>query len=329
MFLLLVISITGDDISKNTIDDAIVDACLEWEEKGGTHSDYWHFLNCQPKLKYGDDDVDMNTYQTPDNYNIDEAVEAITTGDGYIILRNAVSKEDVEKLRERVMYYTNPNKKGTQQLIKNPTQDEKHNNFKGMIWGLIKKGRIFEKLVLHPTVLEITRKLLGENAGVSSLSANTVLPGTPGQTPHLDYPYYRSFYPTEKKYKEPMMAPLMAIQFVTLLTDFNTDNGGTAMRPNSHKNPVYPDDKEEFFKNAVQVIGKAGDIAVFAGSLQHCAMPNKSNMFRSGVLLHMSPSYIRPFENIPDSVDEKFKARASDELKKVLGLDNPYPKIKA
>ena len=69
-----------------------------------------------------------------------------------------------------------------------------------MIWGLIKKGRIFEKLVLHPTVLEISRKLLGENAGVSSLSANTVLPGTLSpQTPHLDYPYYRYDYLSYKR----------------------------------------------------------------------------------------------------------------------------------
>lgn len=328
MILLIVLATAGDDISKNTIDDSIKEACLEWEQKGEAHSDYWHFLNCHPKIVHDDKDVDMETYNTPDNYDLEEVVKAVTTGDGYIILRNAVSKEDVEKLRERVMYYTAPTKKGTN-LIENPTQDEKHNNFKGMIWGLIKKGRIFEKLVLHPAVLEVTRKLLGENAGVSSLSANTVLPGTPGQTPHLDYPYYRSFYPTEKKYNEPMMAPLMALQFVTLLTDFNTDNGGTAMRPNSHKNPVYPDDQEEFFKNSVQVIGKAGDIAIFAGSLQHCAMPNRSKMFRSGVLLHMSPSYIRPFENIPDSVDETFKKRASPELRKVLGLDNAYPKIKA
>jgi len=232
----------------------------------------------------------------------------------------------VEMARERVIYHSSP-KKYRGKLFDNPVADEKHNNYGGMIWGLLNKGRIFEKFVLHPAVRNISRNLLGDQSQVSSLSANTVFPGSKAQPPHLDYPYYRNLYPKEDKYRAPMMAPLMVLQFVVLLTEFNKNNGGTAIRPNSHKVPTYPADTDEFFKNAIQVEGKPGDIAVFAGSIQHCAMPNQSKNFRSGVLLHMGAVHVRPFENIRGLLDEKVRSRATPELREALALDFPYPKM--
>ena len=79
---------------------------------------------------------------------------------------------------------------------------------------------------------------------------------------------------------------------MTFLTNFTMENGGTAIRPHSHLVPTYPDDEEEFFANAIQVEGNPGDTVVFAGPIQHCAMPNKSQRFRAGVLQHMLPVYI-------------------------------------
>ena len=74
---------------------------------------------------------------------------------------------------------------------------------------------------------------------------------------------------------------------------FSKENGATAIRPGSHKVPKYPDDTEDFYANSLQMEGKAGDVVVFAGAMQHCAMPNKSPGLRSGVLQHMVPVYIK------------------------------------
>jgi len=336
----LACSTAQDDITDNEVephndrkavneDAAIKEYCAEWGRNGRASTDYWFFKNCRHELKYSDYDVEIDDYQLPENFNLEEVLEALTTGPGYYIIRKAFSEQDVEMARERVIYYTRPDKKKGKLFEKPISQDEKHNNFGGMIWGLLYKGRIFEKMVMHPTVRKISQTLLGESCQLSSLSANTVLPGSKGQTPHLDYPYYRMLYPEDAKYREPMMNPLMVLQFVTLLTEFTNENGGTAMRPDSHKNPSYPDDVEDFHKHAIQVNGQPGDIAVFAGSLQHAAMPNKSKHVRSGLLLHMGAVYVTPFEDIRGYVDEKIKSRASDELKKVLALDHPYPTIKA
>ena len=50
-------------------------------------------------------------------------------------------------------------------------------------------------MTTYPVILEVSRKLLGDNCRLSSLSANSVLPGMEGQDPHLDYPYYRHLWP--------------------------------------------------------------------------------------------------------------------------------------
>ena len=187
------------------------------------------------------------------------------------------------------------------------SQDEKHNNFNGMVWALFNKGKIFEKMAQHPVILNTSNIIIGENSAVSSLAANTVLPGNggmkdqlikslrnhiAGQLPHLDYPYYRMQLPSSNPHIMDN-APPLSLQFVTLLTDFNSENGGTAFRPNSHHKPRYPDNKEEFYKNAIQISGKAGDMIMFHGALQHCAMPNRSKSFRTGILQHMAPVYIK------------------------------------
>jgi len=319
------------NVNINDIEDdheeAIKSFCHEFEGSGAGINNYWYFMNCKPTLKFSDEDVDMESYQEPANFDLEKIAEALTDGDGFYILRNAVSKEDIDMARERVLYHTSPKKhRGT--LIKDPTADEKHNNFGGMIWGLLNKGRIFEKIVLHPAVRNVSSLLLGENSQISSLSANTVLPGNKKAQPaHLDYPYYRNLYPSEPKYRDDMMAPIMVLQFVVLLSEFTKENGGTSLRPGSHKKPNYPGDEEDYYRNAIQLQGNPGDIAIFAGSIQHGAMPNKSKMFRSGLLMHTAASYIRPFENIKATLDEKVKSRASEELRQVLGLDHPYPKM--
>ena len=161
-----------------------------------------------------------------------------------------------------------------------------------MVWALFNKGKIFEKLALHPVVMNISNIVLGERSSVSSLAANTVLPGNGGQLPHLDYPYYRMQLPSTNPHILDS-APPLSLQFVTLLTEFNSDNGGTAFRPNSHTLPRYPDDTDDFYKHAIQVRGQPGDMLVFAGALQHCAMPNRSKGLRAGILQHMAPVYVK------------------------------------
>merc|ERR1712079_57314 len=243
--------------------------------------------------------LDMNNFQIPEGFNLDAVVEAVTKGAGWIKLEQMYSAADVERAKEVVYHHNQADKRNvTLNKHKHETRDEAHNKYNGLVWALFNKGRIFEKM-----------------------------PGQEGQLPHLDYPYYRSFYPSTN-HNIMDTAPPLAVQFVTLLSDFTKENGGTGIRPHSHHLPRYPDDVEDFYANMIQMEGKAGDVVVFAGAIQHCAMPNRSKGLRTGMLQHMVPVYIKPFEAMSDYVREEIKARATPAMKRILALDHPYPVLK-
>jgi len=276
-------------------------------------------------LLYNDDDVDIRSFNIPANFDLGNVVDAITTGDGWFLLRNMYTERDITMAREKVYHHNKADKMIKHK--KHTTTDDAHNNYSGMVWALFNKGKIFEKMAQHPVILNISNVVLGERSTISSYAANTVLPGQGGQLPHLDYPYYRTFYPANN---QNIMdnAPPLSVQFITLLTDFSVENGATAVRPNSHKLPRYPDDKDDFYKHAIQMEGKAGDVVVIAGALQHCAMANKGNGLRSGMLQHMAPVYVKPFEAMGDYVREDIKEHATVEMRRLLAIDHPYPVFK-
>jgi len=78
----------------------------------------------------------------------------------------------------------------------------------------------------------------------------------------------------------------------------------------------------------IQVEGKPGDLVVFAGAIQHGAMPNTSKDFRAGILQHMVPIYVKPFEAMNQYLRDDIKEKASPQLKRLLALDHPYPILK-
>merc|ERR1719410_1291284 len=129
-----------------------------------------------------DDGIDMKNFQIPEDFDLEKVVEVVTKGSGWYVLKGMYSQEDVDN--------ANNVTKASDHL----TRDEAHNKYNGLVWALFNKGRIFEKMAQHPVILNI---ILGETSQISSLAANTVLPGQEGQLPHLDYPYYRCSTPQQ------------------------------------------------------------------------------------------------------------------------------------
>ena len=54
----------------------------------------------------------------------------------------------------------------------------------------------------------------------------------------------------------------------------------------------YPENVDEFMENMIQPTTDAGDVIIFTGVAQHCAMPNKSDKSRTGILIQMLPKVI-------------------------------------
>ena len=246
--------------------------------------------------------------------NISKICEEITNGQGWILLPNVFDQEEIGVAKQGIT------RKQSEHESSHEKDDDKHNNYSGLTWGLISKGSVFSKMATHPVILSVSRQILGNMCRLSSFAANTVHPGMAGQLPHLDYPYYRHLWPANDECFKFPSATLLSLQIVILLTDFNPENGSTALIPGSQLNPQYPEDKEKFFASATQVEGQAGDVLMFAGSIQHCAMPNHSTLKRSGILQQMVPVFVTPFEDIQGDNKEP-----NVNIRSLLAMDHPYP----
>lgn len=58
------------------------------------------------------------------------------------------------------------------------------------LWALLNKGKVFEDMAQIETVMQIADGILGDDFCLGSIAANYLPPGSIGQTPHLDYPYW-------------------------------------------------------------------------------------------------------------------------------------------
>ena len=108
-----------------------------------------------------------------------------------------------------------------------------------------------------------------------------------------------------------------------MLTDFTAKNGATTFRPGSQRRPTYPRDVDKFYRHMVQPEGQAGDVIIFGGWIQHCAMANNDLAPRVGIVQSMIPVYVKPYQDI--ELCEEMLFNVSMEMRSLLALDHPYP----
>jgi ectoine hydroxylase-related dioxygenase (phytanoyl-CoA dioxygenase family) len=250
-------------------------------------------------------------------------LDELLTGGGSVVIRQAFTPDDIGEARRLIMDYSS-------------TDEEKITHFHGAhedqihlqrrVWNLLDKGEVFERIVQHPVVMRIVSAFLGDAFILGSVAANRLLPGGPGQEPHVDYPYWdlyrRGSFPVGINSSYPLNA-----QATILLDDFTPENGATAYWPGSQKVLSYPDDDESFYANAARQTGSAGDCIVFNGMVWHCAMPNQSGADRSGVLVEYLAKFVTPLEDQRRGVRQEVVDRATPMLRQLMSLDYPYPTL--
>lgn len=252
--------------------------------------------------------------------------DELLTGKGYILLPGVFSADEIQEANRCI-----------QDCI--AKEDQKTTHFQGAnkdkmhlqkrVWNLLNKGDIFVKMAQHPRVMNIVGDFLGTEFCLGSIAANCILPGGPGQEPHVDYPYW-DMYKKESFPKNINPSFPLNCQATVLLNDFTSENGATAVLPYTQKLCRYPDeeDTKRYFNEAERMTGKAGDIAIFYGLTWHGSMPNTTkDQIRSAILIQYLPKFIKPLEDQKRGVKKEVIDNASPMLKQLLGFDYPYPKI--
>ena len=81
----------------------------------------------------------------------------------------------------------------------------------------------------------------------------------------------------------------------------NTKSNIQLMSPNTEVRAllkcVYYSKARAISEHEKRVLAKAGDVVIFVGLLQHCAMPNHSKDSRSVILIQYLPKWVRPMED--------------------------------
>tara|TARA_Y100001968_G_scaffold259939_1_gene247365 strand:- start:628 stop:1464 length:837 start_codon:yes stop_codon:yes gene_type:complete len=267
---------------------------------------------------------------------IKEDADEIINGKGYVVIPNLFSKEEIKEAKDLI-------DQNMEKLLKEAGKDSavqgEYDNKKDganlvqgkiVLWSLIYKGKIFEKMAQKKRIVDVFKKILGNSVVLGSFAARTVNPGDKSQLPHVDYPYFDMH--TMDKYPQNMnFSFLMNCQSTIMIDDFTEDNGSTALVPGSQKWGTYPKDTKKYFDECINVTGESGSAFLMTGACWHGSYESKKDSGdRRAILGQYLPGFVKPMEDWEKSSKfpggEDIKNNFSEDLKKLLfGYD--YPRV--
>jgi ectoine hydroxylase-related dioxygenase (phytanoyl-CoA dioxygenase family) len=259
-----------------------------------------------------------------DNFNTIDVLNEIMEGSGVVVFENVFNSNDIGEARKTVNDFAN-------------TQEQKESHFNAeaeasgkiqlqqRVWNLFGKGKVFTKLITNDIIFTLMSKLLGTEFFCGSYCASRLLPGSPGQELHIDYPYW-DFYESGTFPMGLNSSFAQNCQATIPLDVCSVESGATAYIPGSQKNLHYPN-KNDDFTNKEQMVAKPGDLVFFNGNCWHGASPNQSDHQRAALLIEFLPKYIKPVEDLVSYLDEEFKKNSNNKVRQLLGLNYEYPKI--
>lgn len=230
--------------------------------------------------------------------------------EGYVILRNKISPEWVEILSQAV---------DSSFIQHRDTQLKNNNDIRtdGVALHVLLSNSVFidflDYLISIGFIEELKENYFGSNCILNSLSALNNLPNQPNFSAvvHRDLRFYSGDLP-------------IMLNCLLMVDDFTVENGGTYLLPGSHLKEERPSE-EEFFSNAIQAIGKSGDLLVFDSNVWHSSAPNKTNKGRRGIPVTISRSFMKQLLDYPRAIGYEKMDNFSPSLQQFLGYHSRVP----
>jgi hypothetical protein len=116
---------------------------------------------------------------------------------------------------------------------------------------------------------------------------------------------------------------LMA-QLLVMLDDFTVANGATYLLSGSHRLREQPAD-EQFFRDAVRAVGRAGSVVVFDSNLWHAAGTNTTGGPRRALTLAFTRPFVKQQLDYPRALGYDRAAALSPRLQQLLGYHARVP----
>ncbi len=262
---------------------------------------------------------------TAETTDPDLIVTELLQGAGAVRFTGLFGDSDIAEARRIVMEYSEQESEKTTHF-QGTAEAVGKINLQRRVWNLLAKGAVFSRMAAHPVLMDTLRKFLGSEFVMGSIAANRILPGGPGQEPHVDYPYWDFHAPETHPIGLNSSFPMNA-QVSVILDPFTEESGATAYVPGSQRELRYPGPEDDFHGRAERMLGNPGDVVLFYGVAWHCAMPNLSDHDRSAILIQYLPKWVKPMEDMPAALPQDFIDGACPDLRQLLGLNYPYPEV--
>jgi ectoine hydroxylase-related dioxygenase (phytanoyl-CoA dioxygenase family) len=220
--------------------------------------------------------------------------------DGYTIVEGAIDDALLAALRDDL-----------ERIERDEHVKPASNIFEGTrtvrIYNLLARGKVYETIPVHDSVLPIVERVLDRGCLVSSLSSIAIDAGETAQPLHAD----DQIIPLPRPHVPIVCNSMWAV------TDFTADNGATRVVPGSHRADRAPVLGESTPTVAAEM--RRGSVLLYNGSLWHGGGANTTQARRLGIAMNYCAGWVRPQENqqlgIPLEIARGFGPR----LRKLCG----------
>lgn len=227
----------------------------------------------------------MPAMQTLPAHEIERALQAIET-DGFVLLEDAISSVEAAELAELVL-----------------SSPERAAGVRGyeFVVSLLNYDIRFQKLVTHPSVLELTRQLIGgrtepgsqfftwpveDQVRLGSVDGLLAHPGSEPGNWHLDSPM------GQLNPARPVPDFPIGVNSFWILTPFTKETGATRAMPGSHKLRRLPPATNDSLAGEMVCCGSPGSVVIMPNTVWHAAGSNGSKQPRVGVAAFYQPWWV-------------------------------------
>ena len=176
------------------------------------------------------------------------------------------------------------------------------------IYNLLARGKLYESIPVHETVLALVEATIGRSPLISSLSSIAIGPGEAAQPIHAD----DQLIPLPKPHVPIICNSMWA------LTDFTEENGATRIVPGTHRAAAAPEFGRAY--DTVASVMRRGSILVFDGSVWHGGGANHTTERRVGVAMNYCAGWMRQQENQQLGIPLEIARGFSPALRKLAGF---------
>ena len=233
--------------------------------------------------------------------------------DGFLVVRDAVDKETVERLLDA------GDRRARAFLDKPEVLEKEEYNHLDLRPGLLKEKALFA-LVAHSTTVPLVVQLLSPNIHLHSLALIYKRPASPEGSPFRRGWHRDIRIPKDLGHRD---LPRVGIKVCYCLTDFHQPNSGmTLFARKSHlrsealnipKGQIDPKDVE-----VCDLTLNAGDAVLFENRIFHTAAPNRSDRVSRVLIYGYAYRWLKP-EVYLDIPDEELLKKADPITRQLLG----------